>query len=119
MVMVGGTTDPFTAVITPAVEDASLVINCQLARMGDFPEGNTGSFMLAALDANSRIRPYAFAVLTDSDDPSLDDPADWPVVLTNRIPLGDLSEGEVVVAMGNLWEAVLGSKSVLEIGLGA
>jgi hypothetical protein len=33
--------------------------------------------------------------------------------------LGDLSEGEVVVAMGNLWEAVLGSKSVLEIGLGA
>ncbi|MEE9263180.1 MAG: hypothetical protein V3V11_01885, partial [Vicinamibacteria bacterium] len=86
---------------------------------GDIPEDNISTFAVAALDANSRISPFAFATLTASDNPELDEPQQWPVVLTDSIPLGDLSPGELEAAMNSLWSALAESRDVLEAGIGA
>ena len=114
---VGGMRNPFTAVLTINVDRNALVITCQLAKLGDVPEEKVSSFAVAALDANSRISPFAFATLTASDNPELDQPEQWPVVLTDSIPLGDLSPGELEVAMDSLWSALAESRDVLEAGL--
>ena len=115
---VGGTQSPFTAVLTINLDRNALVITCQLAKLGDVPEENISAFAVAALDANSRISPFAFATLTASDNPELDQPQQWPVVLTDSIPLGDLSGGELEAAMNSLWSALAESRDVLEAGLG-
>ena len=116
---VGGMQKPFTAVLTINADRNALVITCQLARLGDIPEDNISTFAVAALDANSRISPFAFATLTASDNPELDEPQQWPVVLTDSIPLGDLSPGELEAAMDSLWSALAESRDVLEAGIGA
>ncbi len=118
-VKIGGSEAPFTAVVTTGDDGKSLSITCQLAKLGDFPEGNTPNFMLAALDANTAIRPYAFAIISDSDDENLDEPEDWPVVLTDSLTLGDLCAEELMASVDNLWSALAASRPVLEIGLGA
>jgi len=116
---VGGTDAPFTAVITRNEVRHSLDITCQIATLGDVREANTPNFLLAALDANSTVRPFAFAIISDADDPDLDDPDEWPVVLTESIPIGDLSDAEIAAAMDNLWSALAASRPVMEIGLKA
>ena len=116
---VGGLQNPFTAVLTINLDRNVLVITCQLAKLGDFPEDNISTFAVAALDANSRISPFAFATLTASDNPELDEPEQWPVVLTDSLPLGDLSGEELESAMNSLWSALAETRDVLEAGLGA
>ena len=117
MLDVGGVHQPFAAVITKDEEQAELVITCQLAELGDIDEELSAQFMLAALDANTAIRPYAFAVISDSDDPALAEPEKWPVVLTSSIPVGDLSEGELNVAVDRLWSALSAAAPVLKLGV--
>ena len=116
-VEVGGANEPFSAVITASEEGAEFVITCQLAVLGDIEEELSAQFMLAALDANTALRPYAFAVISDTDDPELEDADQWPVVLTSSIPVGDLSEGELGVAMDGLWSALSAAGPVLKLGL--
>jgi hypothetical protein len=113
---VGGTQNPFTAVLTINADRNVLVITCQLAKLGDIPEENISTFAVAALDANSRISPFAFATLTASDNPDLDEPQQWPVVLTDSLPLGDLSGGELEAAMDSLWSALAEGRDVLQAG---
>jgi hypothetical protein len=115
-VKVGGSGKPFTAVMT-INEKRELVITCQLAKLGDFKEENLPNVLLAALDANTRTRPFALAAITDADDPQLDQEEKWPLVLTNSVPLGDLSTGELKAAMDALWQALVTSREVLEAGL--
>lgn len=115
---VGGEQNPFTVLLTIDKARNALVITCQLTKLGDIAEDNVPAFAVAALDANSRISPFAFATLTASDNPDLDEPEQWPVVLTDSVPLGDLSSEELQSAMESLWSALAESRSVLRIGLG-
>lgn len=114
---VGGANEPFAAVITKDDDQSELVITCQLAALGDIDEELSTQFMLAALDVNTAIRPYAFAIISDTDDPSLAEAQKWPVVLTTSIPVGDLSEGELCVAIDRLWSALSAAAPVLKLGV--
>ena len=114
---VGGMDTPFVAVITTNEENSELAISCQLAKWGDVDEGRLLEFAVACLDANTRIRPFAFATITASDHPELDDPDEWPVVITNSVPLGDLSPAELQTAMDSLWSALASSRDVIRTGV--
>ncbi len=113
---IGGSENPFTAVLNICDED--LVITCQVAKLGDLNEDSVAAAAIAALDANTRVRPYAYALISDADDVDLDDETQWPLVLTDSMPLGDLSSGELMANMDALWQAIAASREVLEIGLG-
>lgn len=117
MMDVGGAENPFIAVITLDAVANQFVVTCQLAELGDLDEELSAQFMLAALDANTMVRPYAFAVISDSDDAALDAAEKWPIVLTNSLPIGDLSSGELNTAMDQLWQALTASGPVLKLGL--
>lgn len=112
-VKVGGTEHPFAAVITHNQSTAHFQITCLVAKLGEIGNRHLTRFAIAALDANSRITPFAYALLTDSDDPSLDDERTWPIVLTHAIPLGDLSTQELESAMRSLVAALIDSRNVL------
>ncbi|HIC35281.1 MAG TPA: hypothetical protein EYO78_10765 [Gammaproteobacteria bacterium] len=104
----------FPAILT--IDGGRLSINCKVARAGDIPEANQADFATAALDANTRLSPYALAMITDIDDPSSEGQEDdWPIVLTDTIPLGDFEECELKSALSDLQAALVGSKEVLQI----
>ncbi len=113
---IGGTEKPFTALLTKD-ERGELVITCQLAKLGDLREEDLPKVFLAALDANTKTRPYALAIISDADDATLDKEEEWPLVLTDSVPLGDLSSEELKAAMDNLLSALITSRDVLEAGL--
>ena len=114
---VGGMDEPFLAVITADDAGSQLAISCQLAKWGDIAEDRLLDFAVACLDANTRIRPFAFATITASDEPGLDDDDEWPIVLTNSVPLGDLSPDELQAAMDSLWAALASSRDALRVGM--
>jgi len=74
--------------------------------MGDIKEEEMSKVLFALLDYNTMIRPYAFAVISVAEDPGLDDEEKWPIVLTDSLPLGDLSTEEVTAAVESLWSAL-------------
>src|SRR5262245_12891175 len=90
-VKVGGADHPFTAVVTHSEPRNHFQITCMVAKLGDVPEERVPQFAIAALDANNRTSPFAYALIGESDDPSLDDVKDWPVVLVHSVPIGDFS----------------------------
>jgi len=115
---IGGKSAPFTAVFTIDEGQNQIIINCQIARMGDIKEEEMPHVLFALLDYNTMIRPYAFAVISATEDPDLDEEEDWPIVLTDSLPLGDLSSEELITAVESLWSAlsvapVLLKKSVI------
>jgi len=113
---VGGMNTPFTAVMT--INDSNeIVINCQVAKLGDLNEDDIPTVQFALLDANTRIRPYAFGIISGSDDTEMNDAAQFPIVLTDSLPLGDLSSGELNAAMDSLLVAIESADEVLRIGL--
>lgn len=116
-VKVGSKKNPIAGVITIDEASNSMNITCRIARLGDIPEENVPQFMAACLDANTRILPYAFGLLTASDNVDLDDPKEWPIVLVDSIPLGDLSEEEFLSSMSDLWIALQASRDVLSSAL--
>ncbi len=104
MTKVGGEEKPFPAVITLNDVD-EFVITCRMAKLGAVKE--LEKFLVTALDANTRILPYAIGLLTASDNAELDDEEEWPVVIVNSIPKCDLSLSEVESAMDSLLRAIL------------
>jgi len=115
-VQIGADEHPLAAVLT--MDDDKMKITCQVALTGQIAERNRETFAWAALDANTRLSPYAIGLITDADDPQYDDPEACPVVLTNTLRQGELSVQELKAAMDSLLEALLGSREVLRIGLG-
>ncbi len=115
-VAVGGTEKPFVAVLT-INDQGELVINCQVAKLGDIREEDIPTVQFCLLDANTRIRPFAFGILTASDDPEYDVAENYPIVLTDSLPLGDLSTAELAAAMDSLLVAVQSSGEALRLGL--
>lgn len=92
---------------------AKLIISSRVARYGDVAQDRLPAFQAALLDANTRIDPFAFATLTDRDDPNLESPDEWIVVLIESLPIGDLSANELRVAMADLAKALPTSGEIL------
>jgi hypothetical protein len=110
---VGGIEQPFPAVITHNKLTEHFQITCMVATLGKVPESKLAAFALAALDANHRIVPYAYALISEASDPTHDKPEDWPVVLMDSLPIGDLSPEELSASMQSLVAALVDSRQVL------
>ncbi|MDP8239520.1 MAG: hypothetical protein P9X24_10560 [Candidatus Hatepunaea meridiana] len=115
-IAIGGTETPFITVAT-INENQELVMTCQVAKLGDLNEDDIPAVQFFLLDANTRIRPYAFGILTASDNDDYDDAAEYPIVLTDSLPLGDLSVGELASSMDSLLVALESSDDALRAGL--
>lgn len=118
-VKIGGSEHPFVAVITRTETGNALKITCQIAKLGMIEEEKIPQVFAACLDANTRILPYAFGLMTASDNPELDDEKEWPLVLIDSIPLGDLSREEFISSLESLWMALEASREVLSNALNA
>lgn len=114
VVKVGGLNQPFTAIITHCESSGHFQVTCPIAKLGDIPEAKIAAFTIAALDANSRIAPYAYALISSNDDPALEDEADWPIVLIDTLPMGDLSSAELGASLRSLVAALVDSRNVLK-----
>lgn len=112
---IGGNEHPFTGVIT--MTEKEVIITCQIAKAGDIEEDNSVNFFAACAAINARIRPYAVAMITDSNHPDEDESHEWPIVLTDSLPVGDLSEDELVSSINSLWSALSETSKVLAIGV--
>ena len=87
---IGGTSAPYTAAFT--FRTAGLMqITCQLALLGDFPEAGLTHLGIAALDANTQISPYAFAIIGAAEGDA--DPRHSPLVLIDTLPTLGPSRG--------------------------
>jgi hypothetical protein len=115
-VAVGGTKKPFVAVLTIS-ESGELVITSQVATLGDLIEDDIPAVQFGLLDANTRVRPFAFGVITSTDNPEIADAADFPVIVTDSLPLGDLCRDELAAEMDGLLLALNSSDEALRIGL--
>jgi len=114
-VRVGGLAKPFNAVITHNKHAKQFQFTCQIALLGKIPESKMAHFAIAALDANTHITPFAYGIISAEDDPSLTDPAKWPVVLVHAVPIGDYSINELAASMSSLLAALIDSRRILEI----
>lgn len=103
----------FTALLT--IAEDNLRISCRIATMSQINPDKEGEFYVGMLDANSRIVPYAYALLTSED--GLDENSDDIIVLTDSVPLGDFSQDELACSLTSLRSAILESASVIRVGL--
>jgi hypothetical protein len=113
-VPIGGGASPYTAAFTFNQKE-QLQITCQLATLGDFREDKIAELSLAALDANTQISPFAFAVIGASEGDV--DIHKCPLVLIDTLPVSDLSAEEVTFSLDKLLEALTFSSSLLKMGL--
>jgi hypothetical protein len=98
------------------VENNQLSITAQICTLGELQEDNLLTFAMAALDANSRISPFAFSLITERDDPSITEPSEYAVTLVDHIPLGDFEQPELESAMQSLLTALVGSREAIQAG---
>ena len=91
----------------------NLTIACQLAKLGDFQEECLAPLSLALLDANDEIAPFAFAINgKGAQHPEGLDEA--PIVLIDRLPVEDLSVGELLHSLSRLMAAVSTWNTILD-----
>lgn len=98
--------EQFPLVITHS--DGEFTFVCQVADLADMQDDDVAKFAVAALDANQRIRPFAFALIVDGDEEQV------PVTLIDSIPSTDLDKSEVSNTMLKLQSALINSRSVME-----
>ncbi len=110
---IGGAETPYSAAFTFA--KGRLQITCQLATLGDFAEDQLAHVALAALDANTQISPYAFAIIGASEGDV--DIHRCPLVLIDTLLCADLNEEEVAFSVDKLLEALTASAKILKLGL--
>ena len=117
-VSVGSENAPFPCVIL--IDETNLTISCEITTWGQMIERISSEmreeFFLSLLDMNSQTLPYAFSVLTDIDGEG-EDKASWPVVLIDSVPVGDISEDELLASMRSLNAALLTAKNLFDVNL--
>jgi len=117
---VGAEGSPFPCRIF--MDEMNLTVICQIDTVGNMldrvePEDRE-DFLLAGWDLNSQMNSYAFTIMSDIDDPTAGDNRDeWPVALINSVPLGDLSEAELLEQMRALQSALLTAKSLFTVSV--
>lgn len=108
-----GSGQKYIAIAT--VENGQLRISCQVLTAGEIVESKASEFFCACLALNARINPWAIALVTDSKDPDKDEPDEWPLVATDAMPMADLSEQEVMLAVDSLWVALAEIEKILPL----
>ena len=98
----------FPVVLAIDPEGDALRISANVGIIGDLVDDTEDCEQICGLMSgcallNPLITPFALGVLEDDTDEVDDD----PVVLVNRVPLGDFSVGELDSAMGSLREALV------------
>lgn len=88
-------------------DGGELKVTCQVALLSDLVGDAENATELAGifgnlLDLNSEILPFATALLTGDET----DSEDTPIVLTDSVPLGDLSSEEFEANVSGLREAL-------------
>tara|TARA_Y100000310_G_scaffold56232_1_gene51663 strand:+ start:56002 stop:56448 length:447 start_codon:yes stop_codon:yes gene_type:complete len=100
----GGEGCPFT--VAMMADEVDVTITCQVAKKGDIADSKEIEFLWIAMDTNSMILPYSITLLSDSDGEESDE-NDWPIVLIDSVPVGNLSAEEVEYAVDKLNEALV------------
>jgi len=106
----------FVATIT--IDNEEVNVQCEVATLGSFEEEDLPMITYNALNANSRIRPFAFEIIDTRDDPQLSDPKNFILNLADSMPVGDLSPEELESTMQKLNLAINECKYVLKSVLG-
>jgi hypothetical protein len=114
---IGGNSKPYTAVLE--VINGHLNVSCELAKLGEFEEDKLPELFASALSANTAINPFAFAIIDESDDDSITCAEEYSLILTDKLPMTDLSEAEVEFTMNSLWIALSEGVSVIKSGFSA
>jgi hypothetical protein len=112
-VPIGGLDVPYTASFA-FDNKGQIQVTCQLAVLGDFPEHSLAELSVAALDANTQISPYAFAIIGASEGEV--DVHKCPLVLIDTLLCADLSAEEVLYSVDKLLQALTFSREILKIG---
>jgi hypothetical protein len=115
---IGAESSPFPCIIL--MDETNLTISCEIDTWGSLqdrvnPEMKEDLF-LAMLDLNTQILPYAFGVLTDIDGED-DDVSAFPVVLIDSMPIGDISEEELLASMSSLLAALQTAGSLYNVSV--
>ncbi len=117
-VPVGSESAPFPCMIL--MDETNLTVSCKISTWGGMirriAEDMREDFFLSLLDMNSQTLPFAFSVLTNIDGEG-DDRYEWPVVLIDSIPVGDISEDELLASMRSLSAALLTAKNLFDVSL--
>ena len=95
-------------VVATVSEDSRLVINCRVMNADKI---TNDEFFVEALDLNSVLSPYALALLTPEKDGVEGDPL---LVLTDTLPIGDLSKQEIGESVESLRNALVSSEGAIK-----
>ena len=119
-VPVGSDEKPFPCLIL--MDETYLTVVCELDTYGGMmsrvADADREDFLVAMMDLNSQMNSYAFTVMSDIDDPDAGENKDsWPVSLINSVPVGDLSEAELLEGMRALQSALLTAKSLFTVSM--
>ncbi|NQZ58329.1 MAG: hypothetical protein HRT88_12790 [Lentisphaeraceae bacterium] len=109
---VGGADKPYTAVLY--LDNGKLNVSCEIAKLGEFADEKLPMLAFNALSGNTRIDPFAFAIIDTTDDSSLEEAEDYLLILTDTVALGDLSASELEFTMNSLWDALEESTHILK-----
>ncbi len=117
---IGSAESPFPCIIL--MDETYLTVFCEIDTYGNMmsrvSEEDREDFLVAMLDLNSQMNSYAFTVMSDIDDPDAgEDKGNWPVALINSVPIGDLSEAELLESMRALQAALLTAKSLFTVSV--
>ena len=115
---IGAEGSPFPCVLL--MDETNLTISCEIDTWGSLQERVNpeirDDFFLALLDLNTQTLPYAFAVLTDIDGED-EDKATWPVVLIDSMPVGDISESELLASLTSLMAALQTASNLYNVSV--
>jgi len=115
---VGAEDSPFPCLIQ--MDDTNLTISCQIDTWGSLmdrvrPEMKD-DLQLAILDLNTQTLPYAFSVLSDIDGED-EDKDSWPFILIDSMPVGDISDSELLASMNSLLAALQTASSLYNVSV--
>lgn len=117
-ISVGSDAAPFPCLIL--MDETDLTVVCEVMTYGQLMEriapDMREDFYMTLLDMNSQTKPYSFSILSDIDGEG-DERDQWPLVLINSIPVGDISQDELLAAMRGLSAALLTAKNIFDVSL--
>jgi hypothetical protein len=115
---IGAEGSPFPCVIL--MDDTNLTISCEIDTWGNLQKRVTpdmkDDLYLAMLDLNTQTLPYAFAVLTEIDGEE-DDQSSFPVVLIDSMPVGDISDDELLSSLSSLLAALQTASNLYNVSV--
>jgi hypothetical protein len=102
------------------MDDTNLTISCEIDTWGNLQKRVTpdmkDDLYLAMLDLNTQTLPYAFAVLTEIDGEE-DDQSRFPVVLIDSMPVGDISDDELLSSLSSLLAALQTASNLYNVSV--